>query len=348
VPTAAERAGDFSALTDSAGRPIVIYDPLSTDPVTGARQAFPGNRIPANRINPVGANMVSYLPLPNQNTTVDNGSPNYVAQNTPNNLGQQFSGKVDHHFNQSVALSGVYVHQYTEEPAVSYFPDAPFAQGGQNNRPVNVLVLNNTYVMSASTVLTLRGGFNTFRTSRRCSIRSTRTRSASTLFADAIPVQRFPALIADRLSGHELHGPGRTKYTRTAATAPLTARRRAQFQVRRRLPADRRQVADLRQFGRRFTFNGQFTGSNATSPAATSRNAITDLLLGYPSAGTMPLNSAVDDFVNYASGYMQDDYRVTTRLTLNYGVRFEHGLVSPRRTTTSSSLRQPCDPARST
>src|SRR5262249_58987804 len=106
------------------------------------------------------ANMVQYLPLPNVNPTVDNGTANYVAQNTPNNLGQQFSGKVDHHFNPSVALSGVYVYQYTEEPAVSFFPDAPFAQGGQNNRPVNVLVLNNTYIMSPSTVLTLRGGFN--------------------------------------------------------------------------------------------------------------------------------------------------------------------------------------------
>ena len=80
VPTAAERAGDFSALTDSSGRPIIIYDPLTTDPVTGSRQPFPGNLIPANRINPVGANIVKYLPLPNTgNTGVDNGSPNYVA-----------------------------------------------------------------------------------------------------------------------------------------------------------------------------------------------------------------------------------------------------------------------------
>ena len=57
---------------------------------------------------------------------------------TPKNLGQQVSGKIDHHFNDSVALTGVYLYQYTEEPAISYFPDAPFAQGGQNNRPVHV------------------------------------------------------------------------------------------------------------------------------------------------------------------------------------------------------------------
>src|SRR5262249_16259176 len=73
-----------------------------------------------------------------------------------------------------------------------------------------------------------------------------------------------------------------------------------------------------------FTFNGQFTGSNATSPSAQSRNAIADMLLGYPSAGTMVLSSLVDDFVNYASGYVQDDYRVNSRLTINYGIRLEH------------------------
>jgi len=83
VPTIAERNGDFSGLTDASGRPVLIYDPLTTDPMTGARQPFPGNKIPTNRINPVGANIVKYLPLPNSgNTTADNGSPNYVAQST--------------------------------------------------------------------------------------------------------------------------------------------------------------------------------------------------------------------------------------------------------------------------
>ena len=56
-PTAAERTGDFSRLTNSAGQPVTIYDPLT-------RQPFPGNIIPANRINPVAAAIAGYLPLP--------------------------------------------------------------------------------------------------------------------------------------------------------------------------------------------------------------------------------------------------------------------------------------------
>src|SRR4051812_43756090 len=223
VPTAAERAGDFSALVDSTGRPILIYDPLTTDPVTGARQPFTGNRIPANRINPVGANMAKYLPLPNVNVAVDNGSPNYVAQNTPKNLGQQFGGKVDHHFNSRVALSGVYVYQYTEEPAVSFFPDAPFAQGGQNNRPVHVGVLNNTYVVNSSTVLTLRGGFNTFDDiTPLLSPFDAHTLGFNSAFADAIPAQRFPALSLTGYQGTSYTGLGSTHYYSYGTNGTMT------------------------------------------------------------------------------------------------------------------------------
>ena len=73
-----------------------------------------------------------------------------------------------------------------------------------------------------------------------------------------------------------------------------------------------------------FSFSGQFTGSNATSPAALSRNAIADLLLGYPSSGSAAVNSIVDNYIDYFSGYVQDDYRVSSRLTVNYGLRLEH------------------------
>jgi hypothetical protein len=58
------RQGDFSSLFDNQGRPITIYDPLTTR-ADGSRDAFPGNRIPANRINPIAANVLKSYPLPN-------------------------------------------------------------------------------------------------------------------------------------------------------------------------------------------------------------------------------------------------------------------------------------------
>ena len=70
VPTAAQRLGDFSQTFDRNGRLDVIYDPLTTrlDPATGKylRDPYPGNMIPATRINTISANVVKLYPLPNR------------------------------------------------------------------------------------------------------------------------------------------------------------------------------------------------------------------------------------------------------------------------------------------
>jgi hypothetical protein len=82
-PTTAERMGDFSGLVNANGVMIPIYDPLTGDANGNGRTPFPNNRIPVNRLNPVGVNVVKYLPLPNiGNPNIDNGGANYTAQDT--------------------------------------------------------------------------------------------------------------------------------------------------------------------------------------------------------------------------------------------------------------------------
>src|SRR5215831_12812635 len=68
VPTAAQRQGDFSDTRDNAGRLITVYDPLTGRADASGkwiRQAFPGNTIPSNQINPVAAKIIALYPLPN-------------------------------------------------------------------------------------------------------------------------------------------------------------------------------------------------------------------------------------------------------------------------------------------
>ncbi len=324
VPTAAERTGDFSGLTNANGQPIVIYDPSMTNPVTGARTPFKGNIIPSYRINPVGAAIVSYLPLPSASSTVDNGSTNYAASDTPHNIGDQYSLKIDHHFNDKVALTAVYLYQYTEEPAVSYFPNAPFAQGGQNNRPVNVAVINNTYVLNSSTVLTLRAGWNTYDDITPLLYPfDAHTLEFDASFANAIPQQRFPATTLTGYQGTSFTGQGYNDWYSRGVNGTLT---KLAGEHSFKIGGDYRTIG-VKSFSYgnsagSFTFNGQFTGPNANS--STTGNAIADLLLGYPSAGTLTINTPVNDYINYSSVYVQDDYRPSSRLTLNYGIRLEH------------------------
>jgi hypothetical protein len=66
VPTPEQRRGDFTNVKNGQGVPVVIYDPLTYDQAgTRQRDPFPGNIIPADRINPVSRNVIGLYPLPN-------------------------------------------------------------------------------------------------------------------------------------------------------------------------------------------------------------------------------------------------------------------------------------------
>ena len=97
VPTAATRAGDFSDYRDRSGNLIPIYDPLTTRPNpngTGVvRDPFPGNVIPADRLNQVGLNVASIYPLPERaraTSTTTPRPPTARSRDTP------FTVRVDH------------------------------------------------------------------------------------------------------------------------------------------------------------------------------------------------------------------------------------------------------------
>ena len=89
TPTALERAGDFSQTLDVSGRLIVINDPLT-------RSAFPGNRIPASRINRNGLALLTLLPVPNfPNRDVSKGTSNSLFQESVVNPKRTHLFKVD-------------------------------------------------------------------------------------------------------------------------------------------------------------------------------------------------------------------------------------------------------------
>ncbi|MBN9658972.1 MAG: TonB-dependent receptor [Acidobacteria bacterium] len=106
VPTAAQKAGDFSSTLTSTGQVVAIYDPLTTriDPNNAAnyvRTPFAGNRIPANRIDAVSANVQSYYPAANQAGDPFTGLNNFFFSGPQQRSTNDFSGRFDHQLNQS-------------------------------------------------------------------------------------------------------------------------------------------------------------------------------------------------------------------------------------------------------
>ena len=320
VPTTAMRNGDFSGYMDAQGRQIPIYDPLTTD-ASGNRQPFPNNQIPANRISPFAREYLKAIPLPS--IVLATGIGNLPAQDVIKDKAQQGSLKVDHHFSDTVGLSGVYLYQNSSEPNRNFFPDARYAYPSyQLDRAINVFVLNNTYIMNSSTVATLRFGMNTFGDYNSLPFDyDPAALGFSPSFLSAMPVKKFPSVTNTGFQGTGFSGVNNRDYYSYGGNGTIT---RLIGGHSFKLGADYRLLGvTAENFGASsgsFTFNGQFTAAN---PTVNVRNAIGDLLLGYPSAGSFTKNSPVDNFVKYYSAYLQDDWRVNDKLTLNYGVRLE-------------------------
>src|SRR5204863_8057081 len=78
-----------------------------------------------------------------------------------------------------------------------------------------------------------------------------------------------------------------------------------------------------------FRFDNAFTSANNSNSNATSGNAVASFLLGYPTANSgnvtqFSISTPLNVFTYYTGGYAQDDWRVNSKFTLNYGIRLEH------------------------
>lgn len=111
VPTDLQRRGDFSQTFQANGSPILIYDPLTTKLVTGqyVRDPFAGNVIPANRINPVAAALMSYFPKPNLAGNIAGFNNYFNSPNSQTDKYSSFSLRMDHNVNSSNRLMGTAV-----------------------------------------------------------------------------------------------------------------------------------------------------------------------------------------------------------------------------------------------
>jgi trimeric autotransporter adhesin len=339
LPTAAERRGDFSQ-TRSGNAPVIIFDPLT-------RQPFPGNQIPASRINPIAAKILSYVPLPQRD--VDDGASNYSSQAVLNDKFQQlYSVKLEQKLTEKVSLTGFYLYNRTDEPCANYMAgqDDPnrfidTADYILKRRP-QILALNNTWVLSNSSVMALRFGWTRFPDNPSLSIDydPAQLGFASSFLGliDQTGVPKFPIIdfqTTYRDYGHQ--DPVKDRVYESWGTNGVFSKFVGTHTFK--VGADYRRIGALLDgtscpsgcfvFGREFTSS---TGLNNGS--ATDGNAFATFLLGFPSGDfqasggdtptRMRLSTPLDLYTNYFGGYVQDDWRVSSNFTVNYGVRIEH------------------------
>jgi trimeric autotransporter adhesin len=340
LPTARERNGDFSQTFDSAGRLVVIYDPLTGDANGNNRQPFQGNIIPQDRINQVARNIQSYLPLPDND--VSNGSNNFFRTAEIHDRAVMYTGKVDHRFNDSVSMTGFYLYNKTDEPCANVlYPGLTDPNRFIDRadylllRRVHVLALNNTWLPSNNTVLTLRYGWTRFVDDDTLSIGfDPASLNFSQTFLDSLQVDKFPRATTSEYYSWGAQDPTPRNWYSWSANGTMT---RLMGRHTLKFGADWRTIGIKTQSftggAGSFSFTRHFTSSdplsNGTGGTAPSGNGHASFLLGYPSGDPgsqsfIQVSNPFNAFVHYYGGYAQDDFRINASTTFNFGLRLEH------------------------
>lgn len=336
LPTAREKSGDFSQSFNSAGQQMVIYDPSTGDASGNGRTPFPGNVIPASRLNPVAVKMLSYLPNPTRD--VSNGSNNYDTVAEINDRAIMYTGKADHRFNDKLSLTGFYLYNESDEPcANTLYP-------GLNNpnrfidrsdylllRRVNMGAFNGTWLPGNNTVATVRYGFTKFIDDDTLSVDYDPSQLGfSSTFLNQMQVKKFPRVTATDYYAFGAIDPTPRNWYSWSANGTVS---RLMGSHTVKVGADYRKIGiETQSFTNgagTFFFDRFFTSSNPLALNATSGNSMAGLLLGAPSGQSgneslLTVSSPFDAFTNYYGAYIQDDWRMNPKLTLNYGLRIEH------------------------
>ena len=324
VPTAAMRTGDFSQLTDVRGQAITIYDPLTTA-LTGtpARQPFGGNRIPAARINAVAAKASTYYPLPNQPGSVNN----QVLSGTNGTTNDILGVRVDHAFSQRHNTYVRYNRTRDDSRNPDYFGNMARGYIGLD-QDVHSVAVDHVYSMRPTFLLNFRYGFtdrthDNIELSRGFDLTSLAFPQSIQNEAKLRVFPRFnPSGYTSLGNSEGVNAFSYLTHSLQASATKIGSAHSLKFGVDMRLakvPQDRAiDVSGTYNFSRGFT-----QGPNALTGGATAGDAYASMLLGVPSGGAFGTLIHSESSNPYYGIYLQDDWKLTPRLTLNLGMRYE-------------------------
>ncbi|MCL5743290.1 MAG: TonB-dependent receptor [Acidobacteria bacterium] len=343
VPIDAWKQGDFSGLLNSAGKAITIYDPITTQRTSSGsytRQAFPGNQIPTSRFDPVAQNVLSYWPSPNTASTNPYTPLNnfYDVKPGPDNL-YALIVRLDH---SVTSAWRTYVRVNRSNDVVD-----PIDQYGNAASRTKTMVTDrynavwdNTYTLTPTSILGFRLGLTRFQrvsTNWSSGFDSTQLGFPPYLAQHAAEeLQFFPGFSVSGIAG--LGGSNgalqwvATDYDPTVSITKVLSKHTLKAGMEyRKIFLNFWQSYSGGPNGS-FLFDSGWTQQNPAQGSTTAGFGFTSFLLGAVSSKvSYGTNSSGNLWntphqalsSNYYGFYLQDDYRVTPRLTLNLGIRYE-------------------------
>jgi hypothetical protein len=344
VPTAKTRLGDFSDFTDASGNLIKIYDPLTTrpDPANPGkflRDQFQGNVIPQNRLNPVGLNVAGIYPLPNTSGNFNN----YVSSANREVTDDAFTARVDHKVTEknSIFVRYAFSNYWLNAPqgqaqcclptpaeAAKKFDLGPWVAGIQNTHLVTQgLSISDSHIFRQNLINEFRTGFA--RTTPRTVQSDFGHNAATSLGIQGINISEFTTGIPNinvqdftGLSGGPAFLPANPRETHYQVENNLYWNRghhglKFGYRYVRRLTSPFTNT-DTRST---LNFNRNFTNDPKTNTQGTG---LATLLIGYSTGGSRGFLITPYYMTNQDHAmFIQDDWKVSSRLTLNLGLRYD-------------------------
>ncbi len=347
LPTLKERTGDFSEL------PVVIYDPLTTITVGGvttrtqfsdptratANNPLGLNIIPLNRLSPISRYFQSFLPGP----TSAGLQNNYLGQVPVKYNNNNFNLKIDYNITESQRLTGIYTYGKRSQPgpfrevtgATGILP-LPYTETRLVTEIPKVFQLKHSWSISPTLVNTASFSYNHF------FVPITNVTSAGK-YASASGLRGLPAgdasdaFLETSFTGANAptgwRGVGArdfedNNFNKTFQDSVLWSRGKhsLKFGFQYQRSEDRTKTNDTGSLFITNFSNLQTAGFNASGVLQSGTgNAYASFLLGALNSATVNDDSVVltkSKFSSYA-GWVADDYKVTPRLTLNLGLRYD-------------------------
>jgi hypothetical protein len=334
VPTEKMRTGDFSELL-ALGPQYQIYNPFTRRAVAGGRfqqDPFPGNIIPQHLLNPVALAALDYFGRPLTAGNPD-GTSNFQQPSLPEDIKYANNTiRIDHNLTDKQRMYGRVSWYDRNSNYNNYFGN--LSTGEWFKFVSRQVALDHVYVLTPSTVMNVRYGYNWF-------VRGTEGNPAGADFDltslgfpssynASIPdgIRRFPRFDITGYQGTGIGGEERPNETHSFIAT-----------INKNMGAHSiRTGMEFRQYRETSTFfannqTGQFNfdstwtrGPLDNSPAAPGSlgQSFASFLLGLPSSGFVARAAGYDEKSQNWGFYVQDDWRVSNRLTLNLGLRYEY------------------------
>jgi hypothetical protein len=335
LPTALERSGDFSqswTTTNTGGQlvryPIQIYDPHSIVAATGNRTPFPGQVIPSNRLSSIAGAMLKYLPAPNlPSDGTGNASNNYNPPSQARNVVPSVSVRMDQNWNNKHHSFGTVRWSHLHQLSGDTFGVDSILAGTQSERLAENIGLDHVWVLSPNKILDLRYTINRFEEPSHgtgSGFDPTQLGFPASWVGE-LQKPSFPYItIANYASFGTTQTDAYTNNTHHVWKGSLThVRGNHSLQYGGEFWALQEARGGVGNQGQ-FDFHNYWTRFNNNNANGTGDgSALAAFLLGLPAGGNIPVNANAMYSQHFTGVYIQDNWRVTNRLTVNLGLRWD-------------------------